>query len=71
MNETAGGLAETANFIDNTGRIEKGVEVGVVDRDGLVPAGDDGAATTADKGRCVLDAGLVTGGGVRQTGAAG
>ncbi len=71
MDETARGLAKTANFIDNAGRIEKGVAVDVVDHNGLVPAGDDGAATTADKGRCVLDVGLVTGGGVRQTGAAG
>ncbi len=71
MDETAGCPAETANFIDNAGRIEKGVEVGVVDHDGLVPAGDDGAATAADKGRCILDVGFVTGSGVRTTGAAG
>lgn len=71
MDKTAGCLAKTTNFVDNTGRIEKGVEVGVVDHDGLVTTGDDRAAATADKGRCILDVCLVTGSGVRPTGATG
>lgn len=71
MGNAAHGLAEAPDFINNSGRIEKGVEMTVVDFNSMLMAGHNCAARTAQQSFFGFNDGIVGRVGIRRIQGAG